>query len=340
MQVSQPIKRQLRVALYSSPAISALTVSPVFLISRLPFVLYPWAIGLSTVLVFLMWIINIGVFAFAGKKTGRYVLSYVSSVLLTFLIFHSYSLHLADRRFSSAGGGMHFHVVIFLAVNTVILILQDLVMSRERNAAMELENSQLRLRNAEALHLQLMQQVQPHFLFNSLSTLKSLIGVSPERATEYLIKLSGFLRASISSHGVSTAKVGRELDLCNDYLEMQQIRFGEALRPAIDVPAEVRENFCLPVFSLQLLIENAIKHNMLTRERPLFIRVFYRDGRIVVTNNLQKKPVAGESGGTGLMNLQERYKALTGDPIVIEETSTEFSVGINLLANESSDHRR
>jgi two-component system LytT family sensor kinase len=340
MQVSQPIKRQLRVALYSSPAISALTDSPVFLLSRLPFSLYPWAIGLSTVLIFLMWVINIGIYAFSGNKTGRYLLSYMSSLLLTFLIFHSYSLHLSDRRFSSAGGGMHFHVVIFLAVNTVILILQDLVVSRERNAAMELENSQLRLRNAEALNLQLMQQVQPHFLFNSLSTLKSLIGVSPERATEYLVRLSGFLRASISSHGISTAKVGRELDLCIDYLEMQQIRFGEALRSAIDVPEDVRENFCLPVFSLQLLIENAIKHNQLTREHPLFIRVFYRDGRIIVTNNLQKKPVVGESGGTGLMNLQERYKALTGDPIVIEETASEFSVGITLFAYESSDHRR
>ena len=340
MQVSQPIKRQLMVALYSSPAISALTVSPVFILSRLPFPIYPWAFGLSTLLVFLMWIINIVVYAYAGNRTSRYLLSCLSSVVLTFLIFHSYSLHLADRRFSSAGGGMHFHVVIFLAVNTVILILQDLVVSREKNAAMELENSQLRLRNAEALNLQLMQQVQPHFLFNSLSTLKSLIGISPERATEYLVRLAGFLRASISSNGVSTAKVGRELDLCTDYLEMQQIRFGEALRSAIDVPADVRENFCLPVFSLQLLIENAIKHNSLTRERPLFIRVLYRDGRIIVANNLQKKAVAGESGGTGLMNLQERYKALTGDPIVIEETAAEFSVGINLLANESSDHRR
>jgi two-component system, LytTR family, sensor kinase len=209
--------------------------------------------------------------------------------------------------------------------------------------------------------------VQPHFLFNSLSALKSLIGHSPEQAGEYLVRLSGFLRASMSSHAMSVVLTGRELELCVDYLEMQQIRFGEALRFSIDVPALVRERGYVPVFSLQLLIENAIKHNVLTRERPLSIRVMYADGGIRVVNNLQRMPgtgvpaggagatvgegaaagaatpvgaasEAGGAGGTGLVNLRERYRVLTGDPVLVEEGEHEFSVTIKVFDHEGSDH--
>jgi two-component system LytT family sensor kinase len=366
MKFSQLIKRQFRVAAYSSPAISALSVTPVFMLSRIGFPFYPWMIVIFTLLVFLIWAVNIWIYTFAGSRFKRYLISYLFCMSLTLFVFHHYSVHFGDQRFSSNNGGMHFHLIALLAVDTVILILQDLVVTREKNAAIELENSRLRMRNVEAMNLQLKQQVQPHFLFNSLSALKSLIGHSPEQAGEYLVRLSGFLRASMSSHAMSVVLVGRELELCVDYLEMQQIRFGDALRFSVDVPDLVREREYVPVFSLQLLIENAIKHNVLTRERPLSIRVMYADGAIRVANNLQKMPgagapagearaPAGEAGanvgeargnlgdravseGTGLVNLRERYRALTGDPVLIEEGEHEFSVTIKVFDYEGSDH--
>ena len=366
MKFSQLIKRQFRVAAYSSPAISALSVTPVFMLSRIQLPFYPWMVLFFALLAFLIWAANIWIFTFAGSRFKRYLISYFFCMGLTLLVFHHYSVHLGDQRFSSSNGGMHFHLIILLAVDTVILILQDLVVTREKNAAIELENSRLRMRNVEAKNLQLMQQVQPHFLFNSLSALKSLIGHSPEQAGEYLVRLSGFLRASMSSHAMSVVLVGKELELCVDYLEMQQIRFGEALRFSIDVPVLVREGRYVPVFSLQLLIENAIKHNVLTRERPLSIKVLYADGAIRVVNNLQRLPGAGVpvgdagvnaggagasaggvganagdgpvSEGTGLMNLRERYRALTGDPVLVEEGEYEFSVTIKVFDYEGSDH--
>ena len=338
MKLRPVIKKQLWVALYSSPAISALAVTPMFILTKLQLDLYPWAFALSTVLVLIVWLINIGIYVLAGNANWRYTVSCLACILLAIGLIHGFFVPGHQWRFGSFSSSIHLHLIVFLAVDMVIVILQDLVVARERNAVIEMENAELRLRNAEAMNLQLMQQVQPHFLFNSLSTLKSLIGISPDQASEYLVRLSGFLRATLSSHTESVVLVGRELDLCSDYLEMQRIRFGEALQFSIEVPATVREGRYLPAFSLQLLVENAIKHNVLTRERPLSIRVVYQDQGIVVVNNLQLKQAGVESAGMGLVNLRERYRMLTGDPVLVEQTADEFSVYIKVFEYENSHH--
>lgn len=330
------IGKQFKVAAYTSPAISALTVTPLFILGKTSFEVYPWAFGIAALLVFLFWAVNIGIYLLVARDDRdrswvRYLFSYAFSILFSFLLFHD----LFHPHFGSSSSGVHFHVVIFFAVDTVILILQDLVVTRERNARIELENSRLRMRDMEAMNMRLARQVHPHFLFNSLSTLKALISVSPQQATEYLVRLSGFLRSSITDEGI--VKLGKELELCDDYLAMQRIRFGDALRFSIDVPEEARTSLFVPVFSVQLLIENAIKHNVLTPDRPLSIEVVYRAGIITVSNNLQRKETS-EGSGSGLNNLRERYKALSGDPVRIEEAAGRFFVSIKGIRHESSDH--
>lgn len=341
MKGSKPIAKQFKVAAYSSPAISALTVTPLFILRDIRFELYPWAFGVATALVFVFWAANVGIYWMVSGNRGvrggsnwtRYLYSYAFCILVTFFLFHDLFL----EHFGSSRSGLHFHVIVFLAVDTVILILQDLVVTRDKNARIELENSQLRMRDMEAMNQRLAQQVHPHFLFNSLSTLKALISASPEQATEYLIRLSGFLRSSMTERGL--VLVRKELEWCSDYLAMQGIRFGEALRYSIEVPQEVREAFSVPVFSVQLLIENAIKHNVLTPDRPLSIEVVTRDGFITVKNNLQRKSaVVPDGNATGLVNLRERYRALSGDPVRIEETADQFAVSIKLLIHEYGDH--
>jgi sensor histidine kinase YesM len=343
MKTTQPIGKQFRVAVYTSPAISALTVTPMFILGAIRFELFPWAFGISTLLVFLFWSANIGIYLLFARNAGgsgwmRYLSSYAFCILFSFFLFHDLFFRF-HWHFGSSSSGIHFHLILFFAIDTVILILQDLVVTREKNARIQLENSRLRMRDMEAMNLRLTQQVHPHFLFNSLNTLKALIGVSPERASEYLLRLSGFLRSSMTGHAFSTVKVGKELGLCIDYLEMQRIRFGTALQFSIDVPQEVQESGFLPVFSLQLLIENAIKHNELTPERPLLIGIVYRNGLIAVHNNLQRKGTAvAEGNGSGLLNLQERYTVLSGDSVVIEEAADLFSVSIKVLLHERGDH--
>jgi two-component system, LytTR family, sensor kinase len=325
--MSPEIRQQLRVALYSSLAVSVLTTTPVFMMTHVSFGYYPWSLVFTTVMALGMWSVNISLFHFSrGRRVLRYGLSYVVCLLLAVGLMHGMAFPKMGG-FGSERNGFWFHIILFVAVDTVLLIVQDLVVVRKQYA-------DLRTRNIEAANLLLRQQVQPHFLFNSLSTLKSLIRFSPADAEEYVVKLSGFLRSSLATHGSMLVKVEEELGLCRDYLEMQRIRFGEALQFSVAVSG----TGFLPVFALQGLIENAIKHNVLTKERPLWIRVEGDAKRITVVNNLQLRGQV-EKGGTGLQNLQERYKALGGGPVVVEEVENLFSVSINVFAHDHRDHR-
>jgi LytS/YehU family sensor histidine kinase len=229
-------------------------------------------------------------------------------------------------------------IVLFsLSSNTLILIIQDLILLREKKAMIESENARLRIKNIEATYNQLKQQIHPHFLFNSLNTLKTLIRKQPQDAEVYLKKLSDFLRASITLNNENLAKLSDELKFCLDYLELQKGRFGEALKYSIEIPEEVKSGF-VPVFSVQHLLENAIKHNALTVESPLLIEVKYDNDRIIVSNNLQVKDLTEETTGRGLANLAERYKILSGDELIFQSDDTHFSVSLKILKNENSNH--
>jgi sensor histidine kinase YesM len=229
-------------------------------------------------------------------------------------------------------------IVLFsLSSNTLILIIQDLMLLREKKAMIESENAQLKIKNIEATYSQLKQQIHPHFLFNSLNTLKSLIRKQPQDAEIYLKKLSDFLRASITLNNENLAKLTDELKFCLDYLELQKGRFGEALKYSVEIPEEAKSGF-VPVFSVQHLLENAIKHNALTFENPLLIEVKYDDNRIIVTNNIQIKSITEETTGRGLANLAERYWILSGDEIILKSDDTHFSVSLKILNHEDSNH--
>jgi two-component system, LytTR family, sensor kinase len=215
--------------------------------------------------------------------------------------------------------------------------MQDLLLLREKKTMIESENAQLKIKNIEATYNQLKQQIHPHFLFNSLNTLKTLIRKEPKDAEIYLKKLSDFLRASITLNNENLAKLSDELKFCLDYLELQKGRFGEALKYSIEIPEEIKSGF-VPVFSVQHLLENAIKHNALTNENPLLIEVKYDNSRIIVTNNIQIKSITEETTGRGLVNLAERYRILSGDEIIFQSDENQFSVSVKILNHEDSNN--
>jgi sensor histidine kinase YesM len=223
--------------------------------------------------------------------------------------------------------------------NSIVLIMQNFVLLRVAKTNMEIENSRLRAANMESVNLLLKQQIHPHFLFNALSMMKSLYKTDIHAGEAYLVHLVNFLRASMISSSTGTWKLADEIKLCHDYIEMQHVRFQNALRCVIDIPATVVQAGFVPSFSLQTLIENAIKHNEVSTAAPLTIRVYYQEGCLVTQNNLQPRRQKDHASGKGLSNLIERYKILSGDAVNIRQDQHHFSVSIKVLNHENSHHR-
>lgn len=349
MKTDSQINKLFKVALITSPLIGILAITPIFIIKGVLLSLFPKAVLIITLAIFSVWGLNIS-FSYASEKYNfgkfakftRYLLTYILSAVFTIIAFRMlrFCFHTQiPLPVLTPSHTPYAPAIIGFSINTVVLIIQDLILLRSKKAKIEIENAQLKLKNTEALILQLKQQIHPHFLFNSLNTLKSLIKQSPEAGEDYLVKLSDFLRASVSAGQDNTVKLGDELKLCLDYLEMQKIRYGAALQFSVDIPEEIYQTVFVPVFSLQLLTENAIKHNALTIEYPLQIKMKFEKDRIIVSNNLHHKLTTETSSGMGLINLVERYRILSGDEIIIQSTDEQFSVSIKILTYENSNHR-
>jgi LytS/YehU family sensor histidine kinase len=236
------------------------------------------------------------------------------------------------------GQGFSPNLLLALALNSIILLIQDLALFRDKKSSIELENAELKIKNMEAANHRLKQQIHPHFLFNSLNTLKTLIKNEPEKAEDYLVNLSEFLRASLSNT-MNIVALCDEIELAVNYLEMQAIRFGDALHYTINIPEEIQQTGFVPALSIQPLLENAIKHNILTKVLPLYITVTYHEDWLTVANTLQPKTTTDSGAGLGLHNLSERYKILSDNDIVIVKSHEQFSVSIKILDNASSHHR-
>jgi two-component system LytT family sensor kinase len=175
----------------------------------------------------------------------------------------------------------------------------------------------------------LKNQINPHFLFNSLNTLSSLITSSPETAEKFLNKLSAIYRYILENSRKDRVPLTTELNFINDYFELHRIRDDEKIALTIDA-RNAPEYSIIPV-SLQILIENCIKHNMATRENRLGISISIENDFVVVQNNLQKMGTQLKSTGTGLKNLAERVRLITGKTLVVEESNNFFTVKVPLL---------
>lgn len=218
-------------------------------------------------------------------------------------------------------------------INAMILFLCELVMLHYRQQKTERENARLRQSNLEARNSQLKNQLHPHFLFNSLNTLRLLLKKDADKAETYLLRLSEILRVSTTSAANSVTEVEDELNLCLSYLQMQEVRFGDMLQYEVTNKKLMNAKGKLPVFALQLLAENAIKHNAFTREYPLQILIDYDEDRrlITVQNKIRKRRMAEVTTKTGLMNLNERYRLLGNRQIEVHDTGAVFAVSIKIL---------
>jgi len=175
----------------------------------------------------------------------------------------------------------------------------------------------------------LKNQVNPHFLFNSLNTISSLVQSEPEAAERFINNLSAIYRYILENVQKDSVPLRSELDFLTDFYSLHKTRDEEKILLSVEAPGAERFRI-LPV-SLQILLENAIKHNIATRENPLIITVKIEDQYITVRNNLQKKATQLISTKTGLKNLAERSRLITGKVLIIEEDAHFFTVKLPLL---------
>ncbi len=214
----------------------------------------------------------------------------------------------------------------------LIYIIQYALNSDEKAQAVSLQNEMLKTENVRAQFEILRQQVNPHFLFNSLSTLRSMVRAKDPKAEEFVLRLSEIYRQLLAKHQFDTVTLKEELDFVNDYSFMLSSRFGTALKITIDIP-EKNLMLRLPTFALQLLLENCIKHNVISAEKPLEIKIFSTPGFVTIENRLQAKLTEVEHSGYGLANLVERYKLLgfPEDGVFVFSDDDVFRVRLKLL---------
>jgi two-component system, LytTR family, sensor kinase len=221
-----------------------------------------------------------------------------------------------------------FRVNLFLnCVNAIYYYVERLKRS-------ELLAEQLKKVSVEARFEALRNQINPHFLFNCLNALSNLVYKSPDISAKFIDQLSKVYRYLLYNQEKTIVTLQEELDFIESYVYLLKIRFGENIFVDKLITTDVNRFHIAPA-TLQMLIENAIKHNVVSSKSPLTIRIKSINGSITVSNTLQEKQVKEQSSYIGLNNIMKRYEFLSSVPVVILKTDDEFSVKVPLVEIEN-----
>ena len=202
-----------------------------------------------------------------------------------------------------------------------------------RSAIIEKESYKREMLRSELQGLK--SQVNPHFLFNSLNTLNYLIPKDPKNAVRFVQKLSNTYRYILEMQDRELIAIQEELTFLEAYLFLLKERFEDNLQVTIDIPEQYLNDQILPL-SLQMLFENALKHNEISTANPLHIKLFVENNRLVVRNNLQLKKQIQDSTKVGLENIKNRYHFFTAEKVAIKETEVSFTVYLPMLKIKQS----
>lgn len=221
-----------------------------------------------------------------------------------------------------------YPITMTILLNSIVLIILHSTKQELLKKKADDHVAELTLKNLLAQKQTLTQQLQPHFLFNALSVLKSLITTQQELAVKYITKLSEFLRYAVDSHQNDLVSLESELQFVHNYLDLQKIRFGNSFDFSVNRGDELIGD--VPVLAIQTLIENIFKHNYFTKSNPLIIEVDIFDDIIRVKNSCGSIKLT-ERKGTGLANLKKRYSLYGEDSIHIDRSDEYFTVTIPII---------
>ena len=198
----------------------------------------------------------------------------------------------------------------------------------------QLQMEKLKQENTLAQYLNLKSQIEPHFLFNSLSVLSSVIHTDANLASEFTIRLSRILRYVIEKNEFLLVPLSEEITFVENYLFLIQTRFDKGIIFDNTIGKDIISSSYIPPSSLQLLIENAIKHNKFSDERPLQIKMYNEGNSLVVSNNLNIRNDIENSTNMGLDNLSARFTHFSDNQVIINSTKTDFTVTLPILTSE------
>jgi LytS/YehU family sensor histidine kinase len=262
----------------------------------------------------------------------RLIRSLLPGVVMMGILVVANQLLFKDRLIGSMMLMYQFRGIL---INLTIYMFLYLLYQSFMNRVIAIELERTKSDHLEARYELLKQQVNPHFLFNSLNTLKSMVEIGDKHSANFIVKLSDFYRYSLESRKKDVVPVQEELQMLEAYFYLLQARFEEGIILQIAISPEHRKTM-IPVFTLQLLAENAVKHNIISDDQPLQIKLTSSGNWLVVQNDLQLKSIPEPSTKIGLENISQRYLHLTGRPIEIISDDHFFIV--KLPINEHLSH--
>jgi len=221
-------------------------------------------------------------------------------------------------------------LIIMICVIFITHVYETVFLVKESETEM-LRSEQLERAKAEAELEALKNQIDPHFIFNSLNTLSHLIEEKPVKARLFNDNLADVYRYILTRKGKELVLMREELDFLSDYFSLLKIRFEHALTLQLNIDDGAPDEYLIPPISLQVLLENAVKHNEFSDQQPLVITITLEKEELVVSNPIHRKTLLRESSRIGLNNLNDRYRLTTNKSITIEEKEGNFEVRLPLL---------
>lgn len=221
-------------------------------------------------------------------------------------------------------------LIIMIAVLFIVHVYETVFLVKEAETE-KVQRAQTEKAKAEAELEALKNQIDPHFIFNSLNTLSHLIEEKPVKAKQFNDNMADVYRYILQNKARDLVLLKEEMDFLQDYFSLLHIRFENAVQLHITVPASALDQYLIPPISLQVLAENAIKHNEFNDAEPLVIDISMEQEALVIRNNLRKKQLRKLSSGIGLHNLNERYQLTTNHFISITESGKDFTVRLPVL---------
>ncbi len=264
-----------------------------------------------------------------GKRLALLFLAIVGTVLLVDFFGNIMLSFIFGKNYNAQSSSLILLPIIIISTMTMAIYEAIYYYIRLKKSIIEREQVKQAMVQAELDTLK--NQAQPHFLFNTLNTLRDIIDQNPkEDAKEFVDKLANVYRFILESGNANLIALREEVKFSQSYIHIQSERFGKNLSVDWNIPDTALNLMVVPM-SLQLLLENAIKHNTISRAKPLLITVRLENDHVIVSNKLQPKSTQIPSTKVGLKNIKKRYHLIAGKSVVIEKNDAEFRVHLPLL---------